>query len=238
MIDRNDEQMSKILEGLLAQSARNRKAGCPSDEALGTYLTGTLSDNAKGELEAHLAACTACLDDLSAAYRSLRVDDAEGASPALTAEAMALVRPAAAEPDVFDMIVNLVRDSLELVTTSGELIPTPAPMGIRGKGQLADAAILQVEKGLGKFRVAVEVERVEGELCQIAVRVKAKKGFDSDGLRMSLLSGGRERASYLARQGTAIFERVPPGDYRLAISEAGAPLGTVRLVLKEGRHGR
>ena len=238
MIDRSDEQMSKILEGLVAQSPRNRKVGCPDDEALGTYLTGNLSDNAKSELEAHLADCAACLDDLSTAYRTAHGAETDVAPQSIVDRALALVPAAPREPDVFDMIIELVRDSLELVTTSGELVPAQAPAGIRGKGKLADAAILQVEKGLGKFRVAVEVERVEGELCQIAVRVKAKKGLDSDGLRMSLLSGGRERASYLARQGTAIFERVPPGDYRLAISEAGIPLGSVRLVLKEGRHGR
>lgn len=238
MIDRSDEQMSKILEGLVAQSPRNRKVGCPDDEALGTYLTGNLSDNAKSELEAHLADCAACLDDLSTAYRAAHGAETDVAPQSIVDRALALVPAAPREPDVFDLIVNLVRDSLELVTTSGELIPAQAPIGIRGKGELADAAILQVEKVLGKFRVVVEVERVEGELCQIAVRVKAKKGFDSDGLRLSLVSGSREQASYLARDGGAIFERNPPGDYRLVIYKAGASLGTVRLKIAEGHHGR
>ena len=59
----------------------------------------------------------------------------------------------------------------------------------------------------------------------------------TDGLRLSLLAGGREQASYLARQGMAIFDRISPGDYHLAITEANAPVGSIRLTIKEGHHG-
>ena len=117
MIDRSDEQMSKILEGLVAQSPRNRKVGCPDDEALGTYLTGNLSDNAKSELEAHLADCAACLDDLSTAYRAAHGAETDVAPQSIVDRALALVPAAPREADVFDLIVSLVRDSLELVTT-------------------------------------------------------------------------------------------------------------------------
>ena len=75
------------------------------------------------------------------------------------------------------------------------------------------------------------------ELCQLAVTVRAGEALPADGIRLSLVAGGREQASYLARQGMAIFDRVSPGDYRLAISENNAPLGSVRLAIKEGHHG-
>jgi hypothetical protein len=59
----------------------------------------------------------------------------------------------------------------------------------------------------------------------------------ADDIRLSLLAGGREQASYLARQGTVIFDRISPGDYHLAISENNVPLGSIRLTIKEGHHG-
>ena len=52
-----------------------------------------------------------------------------------------------------------------------------------------------------------------------------KIGSVADGIRLSLLSGEREQASYLARQGSAIFEGIPHGEYRLVVAESGVPLG-------------
>jgi hypothetical protein len=188
-------------------------------------------------METHLAQCTACLDDLSAAYSSMLGDEKETVPEALIAKAMALVPQAAQEEGFFDMVVRLARGSLELVSTTGQLVEVPGLAGVRGKPESQGTAILQVEKEMGRFKVAVEVEPVEDELCHLAVTVKAGGALPADGIRLSLLAGEREQASYLARQGTAIFDRVSPGDYRLAISEANAALGSIRLTIKEGHHG-
>jgi hypothetical protein len=188
-------------------------------------------------METHLAQCTACLDDLSAAYSSMLGDEKETVPEALIAKAMALVPQAAQEEGFFDMVVRLARGSLELVSTTGQLVEVPGLAGVRGKPESQGTAILQVEKEMGRFKVAVEVEPVEDELCHLAVTVKAGGALPADGIRLSLLAGEREQASYLARQGTAIFDRVSPGDYRLAITEANAPLGSIRLTIKEGHHG-
>jgi hypothetical protein len=71
-------------------------------------------------------------------------------------------------------------------------------------------------------------------LSQVVVNVRANAGAVADGIRLSLMSGGREAASYLARQGTAIFDRIGPGDYQLEVSESGHSVGSIRLTIKEG----
>jgi hypothetical protein len=237
VIDPNEEQIGRILAYLLAQKPKNGRAGCPGEETLASYLADGLTPTMSDETENHLARCTACLDELSAAYSSMLGDEKEIVPEALVAKAMALIPQAAQEEGFFDMVVRLVRGSLELVSTTGQLVEVPGLAGVRGKPETPGAAILQVEKEMGRFKVAVEVEPVEDELCQLAVTVKAGGALPADGIRLSLLAGGREQASYLARQGTAIFDRVSPGDYRLAISEANAPLGSIRLTIKEGHHG-
>ena len=236
MIDRNDEQIGRILAYLMAQKPRNGRAGCPDEETLASYLADVLTPSMGEEMETHLAQCTACLDDLSAAYTSMRGDEKETVPEALIAKAMALI-PQAAQEGFFDMVVRLARGSLELVSTTGQLVEVPGLAGVRGKLESPGTTILQVEKEMGKFKVAVEVEPLEDELCQLAVTVRAGGALPADSIRLSLLAGGREQASYLARQGTAIFDRIPPGDYRLAISEANAALGSIRLTIKEGHHG-
>jgi hypothetical protein len=237
VIDSNDEQLGRILGYLLAQKPRNARAGCPDEEILASYLAGGLTPSMGEEMETHLAQCSTCLDELSAAQSSILGDEKETVPGALIAKAMALIPQAAQEEGFLDMVVRLARGSLELVSTTGQLVEVPGLAGVRGKPESPGTAILQVEKEMGRFKVAVEVEPVEDELCQLAVTVRGEGTLPADGIRLSLLAGGREQASYLARQGTAIFDRISPGDYRLAITEANAPLGSIRLTIKEGHHG-
>ena len=237
MIDHNDEQLGRILASLLSQKSKKERTGCPDEEALSSYLAAGLTPTMAEEIEIHLAQCTACLDELSAAFSAMSGSEKEAAPEALVAKATALMPQAAPEEGFFEMIVRLMRGSLEFVSTTGRLVEVPALVGVRGKLESPGTAILQVEKEMGKFKVTVEVEPVEDELCQLAVTVKAGAALPTDGLRLSLLAGGREQASYLARHGTAIFDRVSPGDYHLAISEANAAVGSIRLTIKEGHHG-
>jgi hypothetical protein len=76
------------------------------------------------------------------------------------------------------------------------------------------------------------VERIETDLCQVVVNVSGLEGTVAEGVRISLLSGGREQASYVTRQGEAVFDRIPQGEYNLALSEAGAPVGMIRLKME------
>jgi hypothetical protein len=237
VIDSNEEQIGRILAHLMAGKRGNGRAGCPDEETLASYLAGGLTPTSGEEMESHLSQCTSCLDELSAAYSSLRGDEKETVPQAFVAKAMALIERDAQQESFFDIVVRLARGSLELVSTTGQLVGVPVLAGVRGKLESPGTTILQVEKEMGRFKVAVEVEPVEDELCQLAVTVRADGALPADGIRLSLLAGGREQASYLARQGTAIFDRISPGDYRLAISKANAPLGSIRLTIKEGHHG-
>jgi len=152
--------------------------------------------------------------------------------------AMALVQSPKAQENLFDLVVRVVKDSIELVTTSGQWMnPVAAvPVGVRGKAQPLHTSILQVEKEIGTFKVSVEVELVEAGMCQVVVGIKDSKGVTVDNIRLSLLSQGREQASYLTRHGEAIFDHIPKGEYHLSLSESGTPLGTIRLRMEEDDH--
>jgi hypothetical protein len=227
--------MGKILCHIFGQrtidAARN---SCADEEMLARYQTGLLESEEITEIEAHLGDCAVCRDDLVATHVATKDGETEVVPQRVLERAKALVPSSSDEPGFFDLVVRLVRDSLELVSSSGQLVPTPVLADIRGKGK-SDAAILQVEKELGKIKVDVEVERLDGELCQVAVKVKPRSGMIPDALRLTLISGEREQASYLAPQGTAIFDRIAPGEYRLEISQAGRPMGSVRLKLIDFR---
>lgn len=231
---RNDEEIGNAIQALLRKrSATGTRAGCPDENSLGAYLTGSISDQQRDRLEGHLAQCRFCLSEVAAANQAGESNLAS-APQWLVEQAMALV--AAPKPDgVLDLVVRLVKNSLELVRQSGDWIPTMAPqlVGVRGTTVPSDSGILQMEKDLGENKVVVEVERVEGGACQVILKVSSADGKPAEGLRVSLLAGDREQASYLVRQGQATFEKVTKGAYNLVISRAGTSLGTITLGIEE-----
>jgi hypothetical protein len=182
----------------------------------------------------HLAACSFCVDELVAAHKTAQEAAMEIVPQRVLDRAMGLVRAKQTSEGIFDVVVRLVKDSIELVSTSGQWITpmAPVPVGVRGRAQPSEASILQVEQEMGRFKVAVEVERIETDLCQVVVNVAADEGKAAEGVRVSLLAGGREQASYVTRQGEAVFDRIPQGEYNLALSEAGAPVGMIRLKME------
>lgn len=234
MIEQDELLLIRLLRPLLRREPGLKSPpDCPEDEAIGAYLHGGLSESARSEIEAHLADCGHCLNTFLAADAAAPGGQEAIVPSGLTARATALMPQSKSTGEVFTVVVEFVRDSLALIATSGRLImPTPAAQ-IRGKEKSSDIAMLQIDSAIGQLRVGVEIERLEDDLCQVVVSATTTDGALADGLRFSLLSGDREQASYLARQGAATFDRVPPGEYRLAVTESGKSLGAVELTIKE-----
>lgn len=237
MIERDEDLLGRLLRRLpQIKPGRQGRSGCPDEEALAVYLTGALGESDNGALENHLTGCAFCLDELLAAHHAAQ-DEARAAVPAkAAARAMTLLAKPKLTSEIFNLVVGLARDSLELISSSGRLVMPTLAAEVRGKGKPASTGILRIEKILGELQIAVEVERLEGNLCQVAVNVTPYGKSATDTLRLSLFSGAREQASFLARQGSAIFDRIAPGEYQLAISAAGNALGTIGLTIQEGGH--
>lgn len=237
MVEQDEEQIGRLVGRLLSRTQKHSgRIGCLDEESLAAYLQGDLIDARRREIEEHLAACAFCVDELVAAHQAAQQSEVDTVPQPVLQRVIGLIPSTRKQIDVLNLVVRLVRDMLELVTTSGELVPATTPARIRGKSP--GPGTLQVAKDLDKIRVTVEVERTESELCQVTVDVTPTAEALADGLRLSLLSGDREQASYLARQGTVIFDRIPPGEYQLAVSESGNSLGVIRLTIKEENRER
>jgi hypothetical protein len=234
-----EDKIERLLQSMLVRRTHEgTRQKCPDEESLANYLGGLLNDGAKRSFETHLAACSRCVDEIVALHKLAGVEGTERVPQRLIDRAMALVKSPKPDESFFDLVVRVVKDSVELVTTSGQWMnPVAAvPVGVRGKVQPSRTSILQVDKELGKFKVSVEVELVEARMCLVVVGIKDSKGDPVDNIRMSLISQGREQASYLTRHGEAIFDHIPKGEYHLSLSESGNPLGTIRLRMEEDDH--
>jgi hypothetical protein len=225
-MDGDEDKIARILRRLSGR-ARHRagRVDCPDERTLAVFLTGGLADDLKKNLEAHLAGCSFCVEELVEAYQSAEGYDA--APQHLVQKAMALVQR---KQPLFDLAVRLVKDSIELIRTSARVVPAPA-VALRSAAKPSEANALQVEQEVGRFRIAVELELSEPGTCQVVANVTEETGAPAEGVRLSLNSGEREQASFLTRGGIVVFDRIAPGEYSIAVSESGTHVGRIRLSL-------
>ncbi len=93
MANNGEKQTEKILRGYLSQQRQiKERAGCPDEESLGGYLGGNLRGKAKEELEAHLAGCSFCVDEVVAAHKAMEEAETETVPRQLMERVMALSR--------------------------------------------------------------------------------------------------------------------------------------------------
>jgi len=233
---RSEEEMGKMLSSLLSRRRpAGARAACPDEEALAGYLSGQLTSTERGELERHLADCSYCLSEVAAAQEAGEPGQTSAVPQWLMERAMALVQAPKAE-GLFDLVIRFVKDTVEIVQQSGEWMSTlsPQPVTVRGAAK-PNSGLLQLERQMDAHKIALEIERTEGGGCQVNVRITGEDGKPVDGVRLSLKAGEREQASFLTRQGQAVFESVPEGEYDLILSLAAATLGTIRFKIEEGQ---
>ena len=226
-----DIDENKIAEMLRRLSGRAREGAdrlsCPYEETLAVFLSGDLLGDAGKVVEAHLAECSFCLDDMVAAYRSSEGYTVGSIPEQLVAKVRELVSK---KETLFDVAVRLVEGSIQLVRTTARIMPAPAPV-LRGAAPESPGNMLQVKQEVGRFKVSVELDLSEAGLCQVVANVKEESGKGVEGVRLSLSSGEREHASFLTREGVVVFDRIAPGEYSIAVSESGNHIGKIRLNL-------
>jgi hypothetical protein len=225
-MDGDEDKIAEFLRRLSAR-ARNRgdRPGCPDEENLAIFLSGPLNENARNILEAHLANCSHCVEDLAAARASEQGYDT--APHRLIQQAMALVEP---KERLFDLAVRLARGALELISTTGRIIPIPVPV-MRAETTAVAANAVQVEHDVGRFRIVVELEIGDPGTCRVTANVTEPTGAPAEGVRLSLNSADREHASFLTRAGIVVFDRIAAGEYSIAVSESGTHVGRIKLSL-------
>lgn len=247
---REEARVIEALEAGLRAVVQARKdvgrvgSDCLSADSFAAYIERGLTETERASVERHLVGCPACREELASSLDRLStVADSLRSTPAyLLARAMELGKATQArspqteeEANFLEIVVRSVKGAFELVWTSGQLVLAPPALPVRGAPGRAEARTVEVEKKMGRFGVAVEMEQLDDSLCQIIVRVK-EGPKRADGIRVSLLSGNREQASFVTRQGEVMFDQVPFGAYHVTVYEAGSPVGKIRLKVEGSRH--
>jgi anti-sigma factor RsiW len=232
-----DEALGKIMREGIHLSLD--QANCPDSMTLAAYMDQKISESERSSIEDHLSTCDTCLDNLVAAVeRSKLISENSRAVPAHVLEqAIALEqRRRPAREGLFDLVFRLRKSAVELISASGEwaVLPALAP-AVRAKSGGSGQNRVQVQNKIGGYRIEIEVEQMKAGLGDVVVRVAEDRGKSVDGVRLTLMVEQRERASYVTRQGQAIFDGLQPGEYSLALSDRRGSTGTVRFEIQGER---
>jgi len=204
------------LRRILRETDRVRAtAECPEAELFAGYLDHKLSAADHARVTEHLADCPSCLEQ---AVMALEIGDG-----ALVGDLLEQV----------DVVVRYLRDTVELIRGREDIhvVPVAIFSGARGR-KIPAPHTARFIKEFEEVSAEVEVERFREGAGEIRVKT-SRDGHLLDRIRVTLIHGNKEVASYLTESGRVLFEDVRFGRYALRFRKNGVFIGDISLHIRE-----
>ena len=235
-----DDQDRIIKKGLEADSGQGPSvpAGdCLSEEQFTEYLQDLLSPRDRESVEQHLSACNACLQKsimISRIADALESGEKVHIPAALTERAKRLVREES-ESDFVEVVLEFGKNMIRVIKDAGGICTLPESRTLTARnrtGASGQTLAAELRKTFGRTGVHISVEKVADNECEIAVRISEHpSGQPLDDIRVNLISGDKELASYLTVKGAASFNNMKIAPYSLRITRGTHSVGSVLLRL-------
>lgn len=206
----------------------------PDEEALVCFVEGKLSPEENERIKAHLISCSNCMEAFTLNFE-LKPDLMQEVPEALMSRVKDLLMPQGASA-LLEIVLRLKERFLELLNTSGdvlvdqELVPAPVLRSRSIKDFKDEVTIL---KDFKDIRVEVKIENKGGKIFNLMIMVKQKETQKIiKDLRVTLVKDDLELESYQTDSGSATFEHVLLGKYRVEISTIDEKLASILLDIK------
>lgn len=220
---------------------KTMKSRCLSEEILADYLEGRLNDEDRVRTEAHLSLCEICRD-MVCVYDELRgIEDAPDIMSVpdhVTARALHGVQAMESSP-LSRKISRTVRQVSERVRLFGrrmEWFLAGDPVLVRNGALASSQDVVTVIKVLKGMDASIEIEKCGQARACLRVDMFSRE-MPVPSVRVTLVQGPREIASFLAAGCPALFEDIPFGSYVLAFTKQGQHIGEYAFEIRESHHG-
>ncbi len=225
-----------ILKRLAKRSITSRPRGkCPDDETLAALAEGKLEESLADELLMHAARCPECLFTLRVIKTVLSEKDKEDR---IIIPQRALARAKALDPSrnqTMELVIQFAKGVAKVLKMSDDVRgqAVAATDATRGEGHVVSETLVTFSKLMPPFRTDVDVEKTKPDRGEITVKMTdAESGLPARGVRVSLFDDDLELESSMLDGGTAVFENLKFGQYRVEITRVGEPLGKITLEMK------
>lgn len=228
-----------------ALSVKTATPACIAPELLIAYAGQghTISPVETSRIREHLAGCAACTEE----YEHLIILQAEirkqplegiavhGEQDFLEMVSRQLPLRKVIKRDFADRAAAYVQKLVERCRQWAADIFTPqlTPVYVRnGKRKFRENITVIKESSRG-ITVKIEIEELGGNMVELLVFfTDTRRKGAIDGLRASLIAGGKEVVSLFIEKGRAAFRDIPHGAYELVISRNGHEIKRVRFTTK------
>ncbi len=235
------DELDKILEDFIKNKyiVDNSGAGegCLSEELFAEYLGNLLDPSKKEQVEKHLDECEVCFQKsimLSKVVNEIKNKEQPDMPREIIEKAKILVKGQSSK-DIIEVvlefgknIINVIKDTAGICT-----LPEPAALSIRSSGEPGKGVnAAQLSKEFDGIKADIFVEKINDTECDIEARISdPASGELMDDIRVNLISGEKELASYLTVKGCASFKNLKFDTYVLKIYKGKDSIGSVLLKL-------
>ena len=230
------ENILKEIYAQWKQDAARKSTAHPSEDELISFLENTASPHESDLIQHHITQCHVCAELLAACIRLEGIEEEE-APQELLAHVRALIRQEISL-DSFDIILALKEESLELLSTCGDVLvgqEVVAASLLRSRGIQDFKDSIHMYKDFQEMRIEVKIEHDTKNACTLAVAAKEKntQRIIHDA-RVSLKKDEVELESYRIEPnlGRVSFEHVGSGNYALEIAFANDRCARITLEIR------
>ncbi len=235
------DNYDKILKDLLKKTSENMKReDCLSEELLASYLDNLLDNKERETVEGHLYKCNYCRQHsiiLNRIRKELKIEGLMSVPQQVTDRAKELVRAGIAKR-FFEVVLEFAKDSVRIIKDTGAMYK-PLEFAAEGARQEAPAGLKNIALLSNTFKelqADIIIERIDDIFYEIIFKASdIVSGSPIDDIRVSLVSGEREVASYLTANGKVSFKNLYSGRYLLNIIKDRDIIGEILLKLESSK---
>lgn len=208
---------------------------CPTDEQLTLWAQGLLSPDEAGRVLVHAQTCAMCRELIEVLNPAeLSQQSPAGVVPEDISPSVRTIIKQLWETQIVRVLIRITDSIYSAAETTGRVIAAPwlaGEVALRSAGEShAQRVIIQAD--FRDIRCMVESSRVAPGMHMLKVSFnKTATGEAVDLGQVILYDDSGELESQPSVNGTAAFEDLPAGNYRMALSFAGGEQGYLEIYL-------
>jgi hypothetical protein len=236
-MDELDKILRKVMKDKYPRGKDAEDNSCLSEELFAEYLGNLLDQSEKDNVEKHLAECESCLQKsimFSRITTEAKKKEHINVPGTVTEEVKRLVREKSPE-EVIKVVLEFGKNIIKVIQDQAGIctVPDPAVLSMRNSEQgEKEIAVARIRKEFDNIDAHISIERTHASAFEIVVKIFDRaSGETLDDIRVNLISGERELASYLTLEGQASFKNLSTDTYTLEIYKGKARTGSVMVAL-------
>ncbi|MEN8262332.1 MAG: zf-HC2 domain-containing protein [Nitrospirota bacterium] len=235
------DDLDKTLRDFIKKNhplyASGEYGDCIAEEHFADYLNNLLPPREKEQVENHLDQCNDCFQ--KSIMLSKVIDEMKNSDlPDLPDEIMQRARTLVKEPqsgEIIEVVLEFGRNIINIIKDTARIcsIPEPAVLSTRDSSKSENLPYTaRLRKKFREINAEVFLERTGGNECAIEIIMSEQESEELlDDIRINLISGKKELASYLTVKGSVSFRNLRFDKYVLKIYRGKDPIGSIKLKL-------